>query len=259
MTIIHKNASVWFTVSGKGPAIVLLHGFLEDSSMWHDLIPLLSKKNKVICIDLLGHGKTESIGYVHKMEDMADAVQAVLKHLRLRKYTFVGHSMGGYVALAFAKKHTRNVKGLCLMNSTYEADDDERKQLRTRANKMIQTNFNTMVRMSFSNLFSAESKVKHKDAFEAALQIALKTSLQGYMAGQEGMKLRADSSDFFSKAPFKTNILLGQKDTVIDIKTTLYFTKKHNIDYQLFSEGHMSHIENKEEFLQATMHFVEKI
>lgn len=259
MTIIHKNASVWFTVSGKGPAIVLLHGFLEDSSMWHDLIPLLSKKNKVICIDLLGHGKTESIGYVHKMEDMADAVQAVLKHLRLRKYTFIGHSMGGYVALAFAKKHTRNVKGLCLMNSTYEADDDERKQLRTRANKMIQTNFNTMVRMSFANLFSAESKVKHKDAFEAALQIALKTSLQGYIAGQEGMKLRDDSSTFFAVAPFKTCMILGEKDPVINIESTINFSEKHGIEYHVFGEGHMSHIEKKEEFLQVIMCFIEKI
>ncbi|WP_397364371.1 alpha/beta fold hydrolase [Olleya sp. R77988] len=259
MTITHKNASVWYTVSGKGSAIVLLHGFLEDSSMWNDLVALLSKKNKVICIDLLGHGKTESLGYVHTMDDMANAVYAVLKHLKLRKYTFIGHSMGGYVALAFAKLHTKNIKGLCLLNSTYQADDEDRKLLRTRANKMIQSNFNNMVRMSFANLFSASSKEKHKQAFHAALQIALKTSLQGYMAGQEGMKLREDSSVFFANAPFKTCIVLGKKDTVIDIESTINFAKKHAIETFVFSEGHMSHIENKEQYLQQIMFFIEKI
>ncbi|RAJ18058.1 alpha/beta fold hydrolase [Olleya aquimaris] len=257
MTITHKNASVWYSVSGKGPAVVLLHGFLEDSTMWQDLVPLLSSKNKVICIDLLGHGKSESIGYVHTMEDMADAVHTVLKHLKLRKYTFIGHSMGGYVALAFAKQNTHNIKGLCLLNSTYSADDDEKKQLRTRANQMIQTNFNNMVRMSFANLFSAESKVKHQEAFDAALQIALKTSLQGYMAAQEGMKLREDNSKFFANATFKKLIIIGKKDTVIDVESTIEFSKKHVIDYQVFSEGHMSHIENKEEFLQAIGYFIE--
>ncbi|WGD35601.1 alpha/beta hydrolase [Olleya sp. YS] len=257
MTITYKNASIWYTVTGNGPAIVLLHGFLEDSSMWRDLVPLLSKKNKVVCIDLLGHGKTESIGYVHTMEDMADAVCAILKYLKLRKYTFIGHSMGGYVALAFAKLYTKNVKGLCLLNSTYEADDEERKLLRTRANKMIQTNFNNMVRMSFANLFSAESKVKHQEAFDAALQIALKTPLQGYMAAQEGMKLREDNSKFYANATFKKQIIIGEKDPVINVESTIAFAKKYSIDYQVFSEGHMSHIENKEEFLQEIVHFIE--
>ena len=111
MTILHKNASIWFSVSGNGPAIVLLHGFLEDSSMWTDLASVLSKKNKVICIDLLGHGKTDSLSYVHTMEEMADTVLTVLKHLGLRKYTFIGHSMGGYVALAFEKHILKILKG----------------------------------------------------------------------------------------------------------------------------------------------------
>jgi len=256
MTITHKNATIWYTVSGEGSAIVLLHGFLEDSSMWNDLVEKLSKKNKVICIDLLGHGKTDSLGYVHTMNDMADAVLAVLKHLKLRKYTFIGHSMGGYVALAFAKLHTKSIKGLCLLNSTYKADDEERKQLRTRANKMIQHNFNNMVRMSFANLFSANSKLKHKSAFENALQIALNTSIQGYIAGQEGMKLREDLSDFYAKANFKKCLILGEKDPVIDIKSAINYAKKHQIKTVLLNEGHMSHIENKDKFLQEVMRFV---
>ncbi|WP_044401732.1 alpha/beta fold hydrolase [Lacinutrix sp. Hel_I_90] len=258
MILDYKGITIFYTDQGKGSAIVLLHGFLEDASMWSDLVAELSQKHRVICIDLLGHGKTESLGYVHTMEVMATAVKAVLNHLKLRKHTFIGHSMGGYVALAFAKLHPERIKGLCLLNSTYEADDAERKQLRTRANKMVQTNFENMVRMSFTNLFSAKSKLKHKAAFDAALQIALKTSLQGYMAAQEGMKLREDLSIFFAEAPFKKAIILGKKDSVINVKNTLEFAKNQNIEIQVFSEGHMSHIENKTDFIKEIMHFIEK-
>ena len=78
---------------------------LENSTMWNYLVPVLTKKNRVICIDLLGHGQSDSLGYVHSMEDMADAVYHVLHELKIRKSSFVGHSMGGYVALAFAEMY----------------------------------------------------------------------------------------------------------------------------------------------------------
>ena len=259
MILENKGINIFYTDSGKGPVIVLLHGFLEDQSMWSDLVPELTKKNRVISIDLLGHGKTGCLGYVHKMEDMADAVYSVLKHLKLRKYTFIGHSMGGYVALAFAKLYPESIKGLCLLNSTYEADDDQRKQLRARANKMVQTNYENMVRMSFANLFSTESKLKHIEAYNNALEVALKTPVQGYMAANEGMRLREDASVFFTEATFKKVVLLGKKDTILNSKEILAFTKKHNIETQVFSEGHMSHIENRKNFITEIVHFVEKI
>ena len=261
MSFIHKfkNINIHYTDEGSGKAIVLLHGFLEDLSMWNALVPELSKKHRVIAIDLLGHGKTGSLGYVHKMEDMACAVSAVLKHLKLRKYTFIGHSMGGYVALAFAKLYPESIKGLCLLNATYEEDDDERKQLRARANKMVQSNYENMVRMSFANLFSAESKLKHIEAFNAALEIALQTPVQGYMAANEGMRLREETSIFFAEAHFKKVVLLGKKDTILNTEEMLKFTNKHNIETHVFSEGHMSHIENKKEMIQQVMHFIEKI
>ena len=92
-----KNTKVSYTDFGKGSVVVLLHGFLENSTMWNAIIPEISKTNRVLAIDLLGHGKTECLGYVHSMETMADAVFEVLKSLRIRKITLIGHSMGGYV------------------------------------------------------------------------------------------------------------------------------------------------------------------
>ena len=257
MILEYKGIDVFYTDQGKGSVVVLLHGFLEDISMWQNVASELVKKNRVITIDLLGHGKTGCLGYVHKMEDMAAAVYAVLRHLKLKKYVFIGHSMGGYVALAFAKLYPDSIKGLCLLNSTYQEDDKDRKQLRARANKMVQSNYENMVRMSFANLFSTESKLKHIEAYNNALEVALKTPVQGYMAANEGMRLREDSSIFFAEAPFKKIVLLGEKDTILNTEDILLFTDKHNIETHVFSQGHMSHIENKKEVNEKLLFFIE--
>jgi len=259
MILKYKGAALYYTVEGEGEAVVLLHGFLEDHTMWDDLVKLASQNKTVIAIDLLGHGRTDSLGYIHSMQTMADAVKAILDHLNISKATFIGHSMGGYVALAFAKQYQNHIKGVCLLNSTFQPDSESRKQLRTRANKMAQQNFESIVRMSFANLFTAESKLQHASQYKRALATALKTSLQGYMAANEGMKIREDFSVFFAEASFKKQILLGKKDTLLERDFILEYAKKNNIDIAVFSEGHMSYIENKIEFLRKTMHFIENI
>lgn len=143
--ILYKNTKISYSDTGKGNAVVLIHGFLENKMMWQDLVLDLSKKNRIITIDLLGHGETECLGYVHSMEENADVVQAVLSKLRIRKAIFVGHSMGGYVALAYAELYPENVRGLVLQNSTSKADSEERKANRNRAIKAVKKDYTTYV------------------------------------------------------------------------------------------------------------------
>ena len=161
-TIQYKNTKISFSETGKGTAVVLLHGFLENQTMWNDYIPEFSKKYRVITIDLLGHGQTECMGYVHTMEDMADAVHAVLaRNSESAKPFFVGHSMGGYVALAFAELYPDNVKGLVLLNSTSRADSDERKANRDRAITAVkQRLFETFIRMSICQFIQRRQQGK---------------------------------------------------------------------------------------------------
>ncbi|MFD2915203.1 alpha/beta fold hydrolase [Psychroserpens luteus] len=259
MILQFKNIPVYYEDDGQGDAIVLLHGFLENSTMWKDLKPVLSRSHRVICIDMLGHGQTDCIGYSHSMSDMADAVLAVLNHLKLKTYTLIGHSMGGYVALALAEKNPKAVLGLCLMNSTYHADDDERKALRKRANQMIQSNFESMVRMSVANLFSSESRTTHKKEIEKVIDQALKTSPQGYIAAQEGMILREDKFEFYKSLKTRKLIIIGMKDPVIEGERILLETEHTNIECEKLSLGHMSYIENKSELSYILNHFIEFI
>ncbi|WP_417855814.1 alpha/beta fold hydrolase [Xanthomarina gelatinilytica] len=258
MILEHKGIQVFYTDQGYGKPIVLLHGFLESSNMWTPLIPDLLKTHRVITIDLLGHGQTGCLGYVHSMELMAETVDAVINHLNIENKTIIGHSMGGYVALAMAEKNPNSMQGLCLMNSTFLPDSEERKMLRTRANLMAQTNFDNLVRMSFTNLFSLKSKETHKQELEIALTEALKTSVQGYMAANEGMKLRTDKTQLFRTLPTKKLLIIGKKDPILDADSVKKQLKGTDVDIVELTEGHMSHIENKEELTYNIMRFIEK-
>ncbi|MCF6279010.1 MAG: alpha/beta hydrolase [Flavobacteriaceae bacterium] len=253
--VTYKNIQVGFSSAGKGSVVVLLHGFLENSTMWNGITPTLSKRNRVITIDLLDHGDTECLGYVHTMEDQAKMVKFVLNHLKLRRFTIIGHSMGGYIALSFAHLFPENTKGICLLNATYQNDNRERKLLRSRAIKMAENNYENMVRISFTNLFSENSRTVFKSEIKKALIEALKTPVQGYIAAQEGMKIRKEFTSFFKNASFKKLVVIAKKDSVIDAKKVLLFTQKNNIPVSVLQEGHMSHIENKKKLIEVLKDF----
>lgn len=257
--IIHKNTKITYSDIGKGTAIVLLHGFLENQTMWNPYVAEFSKKYRIITIDLLGHGKTECLGYVHSMEDNADAVHAVLAELRIRKAIFVGHSMGGYVALAFAELYPETVKGLVLLNSTTRADSEERKTNRDRAIVAVKQNYANFIRMSISNLFSEDNREKLADEIENVKLESLKTPLQGIVASLEGMKIRTDREVLLHFAPYPILLILGKKDPVLAYEETAEQIENTNVPLVTFADGHMSHIENKTELKKVLLDFFKGI
>jgi len=123
-----KDINIHFSDQGSGSAVVLLHGFLEGSWMWDEVVQALRLRYRLICVDLPGHGQSDCIGYVHSMDEMAEAVMAVIQSLKLRRVQLVGHSMGGYVALAFAERWPDHVKNLVLYQSTARADSPWKKR-----------------------------------------------------------------------------------------------------------------------------------
>jgi len=256
MVLDYKGTKVFYTDEGKGSAIVLLHGFLENSTMWDAIKPALLKRNRVVCIDLLGHGQTECFGYVHSMDLMAEVVTEILNSLKIRRSIFVGHSMGGYVALAFSEQFPDKVKGLCLLNSTTRSDSAERIQLRTRAIEAVKTNYSNLVQMSISNLFRPKNRALFQEEIKQVKKEALKTPLQGYIAAQEGMKIRFDKEALLHFSPYPKLLILGKNDPVLDYTDLVDQVKGTNVQKIELPDGHMSHIENKQEVISALQEFV---
>lgn len=254
----YKNAEIAYSDEGSGKVIVLLHGFLENSKMWQFLEPTLAKYFRVICIDLLGHGKSESVGYVHTMEEMADAVYEVLQHLQIEKATFIGHSMGGYVSLAFIDLYPNLVDGLVLLNSTSYADSEERKANRDRAILAVKHNYKAAISMSIANLFSEENRGKLVEEINWAKEEALQTPLQGIVAAQEGMKARVDRERLLHNTSFPKLLILGQKDPVLNFEENKSQVDGTNVQLEILPDGHMSHLENKVALEKLILDFLKK-
>ena len=258
-TTSYKNTVIHYTDQGKGTAVVLLHGFLENQSMWNTFLPELSKKYRIITMDLLGHGATECLGYVHTMEDQADMVHHVLQKLKIRKAALIGHSMGGYVALAFAELYPNTVKGIVLINSTSRADSDERKRNRARAIVAVKQNYSAFIRMSIANLFSENNRERLDDRIEEVKLEALKTPLQGIVAALEGMKIRKDREVILHFAPYPIQLILGKKDGVLLYEENSDQIRDTHVQLTTFEDGHMSHIENQIELLAVLLGFLKRI
>ena len=259
MELAYKGTQIFYTDEGKGPALVFLHGFLENSSIWDALKQEFLDKHRVICIDLLGHGKTGCLGYMHSMTMMAEAVKAVLDQLRLRKVVFAGHSMGGYVALAFAELYPDHVKGLALINSTPLADTEEKKLNRDRAIAAVKQNHRSFIRMAIANLFRPKNRRIFADAIKGLKQEALKTPLQGIVAALEGMKIRPDREVLMHFTPYPKLVVLGKRDPVMDADKLYNQLKTTEVELCVYPDGHMSFLENFEVLQQDLKTWLKKV
>lgn len=258
MTVGYKGNKLFYTVTGAGPACILLHGFLGNLTIWNALTTRLKKDHKVICIDLPGHGQSDVLDGTLGMAGMADAVLQVVEKERLGRVDLVGHSMGGYVALAFAKANPEKVNGLLLLNSTPAADDEQRIASRKHGITVAKKNYKAIVSTSIANLFASNNRKKLKREIENLKDEALKTPLKGYITGQEAMMNRPDLSDFFREASFKKAMLLGENDTLIDYLET----KNEFIDeipnITILSGGHVLFLENTEKTYNNIQKFLIK-
>ena len=255
----YKNRKVHYTSSGSGPAVLLLHGFLEDLSMWDDLEREFSKKNRVVRIDLLGHGLTENQGEVHSMEDQAEMVKTVLEELKIDRYAVIGHSMGGYIALAMAELYPRDLTGLVLMNSTSLPDSADKKRNRDRAVEAVKNNHKSFVRIAIPGLFAPENRDRFADRVKEVTEVALRIPPEGIVAALKGMKIRKNRSAIFKNGKYPKLMIIGRQDPALDLETLIPQTEFPGVETVTFDDGHMSHIENGDELKQNLLQFLERV
>lgn len=252
-----RQVKVRYSDKGKGRVIILLHGFLESLEIFDELSTKLSKTFRVISIDLPGHGQTPTIGYVHSMELMAECVKAVLDSLELRKYIVVGHSMGGYVALAFAELFPQHVAGLCIFHSTAMPDSEEKKKDRDRVAEIIKQDHTQFVSDLIPKLFAKENLSLLKNEVEKAKQIALATPKEGIVAALKGMKERPSRELTLKNAKHPVLFIIGKQDVILAWDNLLLLTSLPRKSYQLVLEhaGHMGFYEAPEETFNALRKF----
>lgn len=244
--MLYRNAKLSFTDEGKGRAVVLLHGFLGSAEIWKGLTQQLKKTYRVIAIDLPGHGESEVIGYAHSMERMASCVKAVMDHLRLKRYVMIGHSMGGYVALAFADLYPDNLRGLCLFHSTAYPDSEQKKIDRKRAIEVVKANKSVYTKTTIANLFAKKNHKYLKDEMAFALSIAKNTSKQGIVAALLGMRDRPARDIILGMVHYPVMMVIGELDNVLPYEQLLeqsQLLKQASVLY-LEHDGHFGFLES---------------
>ncbi len=123
-----EKVQLYFEEHGQGIPVVLIHGFPLDHTIWFPLIPLLKEKARLILPDLRGFGKSPVTPGIYDMGLLADDIKDMLDGLNIKQAVLAGHSMGGYVSLAFARCYPERLLGLALVASQAAADTPERRQ-----------------------------------------------------------------------------------------------------------------------------------
>jgi pimeloyl-ACP methyl ester carboxylesterase len=256
MIFLYNDKQIYYETTGKGPVVLLLHGFLENAGMWDNLIKLIRKNFTIVTVDLPGHGKSDVFYENHSMEFMAEVVHELLDYLGVGAISIMGHSMGGYVALAYLEKHPQSVRQCILLNSTPFSDSKERKINRERALKLIPENKETFINFSISNLFAEETRKKFSTDIKALQKEANEMSTTAIMAAIRGMKDRHDLSNMLKDYTGNKLIICGTKDSVVPFEDSERAASYTNSKLISMPSGHMTLYENVND-LNEIVHFIE--
>jgi pimeloyl-ACP methyl ester carboxylesterase len=243
---------------GKGPAVVLIHGFAENNQIWEQQQAYLSEQFYVISPDLPGSGKTPLTENL-SIESMADYVYTVLQTDGIEHAVIIGHSMGGYVALALAEKYPAMVKGLGLFHSTAAPDSEEKKEGRLKSINIIeQYGAEAFIKQALPNMFSPVYKKQHPEQVEAYVSLGLQCPQESLIAYYRAMINRPDRTALLSSLEVPVLFVIGKDDTAIPLKGVLsQVSMPHTSSIHIFGDtGHMGMWEVPEASRQLLQQFI---
>ncbi len=239
--------------------IVLLHGYLESMLVWDDFVPRLYKHARIVTLDLPGHGISVVTGETHTMDFLADTVAEGLRTLGIERCTLVGHSMGGYVALALCERHPELLDGLVLLSSTPYPDTPEKTENRRREIALVQAGKKELLaRVAPEAGFAEENRRRMKEAIEELTEQVFVTEDEGIIALLNGMIARKDQNAMLRQTTVPVCFILGRKDGYIPVETAEKMVADHPEAWVVWLEnsGHMGFLEEPESCAQAILAFV---
>lgn len=211
--LIYEKGRVKYSDLGRGNTIVLLHGYLGTGEVWHPLEKLLAKNHRVISVDLPGHGESEATGETHTVEYLADAVREVIMQTGEKKVLLIGHSLGGYVTLAFAEKFPDLLSGYVLFHSHPFADSPEAITKRKREIFVVRAGKkDIMYPASISMMFAEQNLEKMPEALTRSKKIASQNSAEGIIAMLNSMMARPSRSSLVERGALPLLWILGRHD-----------------------------------------------
>jgi len=207
-----NNIELAYVRHGKGTPLVLLHGYPLDHHLWDDIVPLLKDTFDLIIPDLRGFGESTTIDTPCTMDDFASDIAGLLDHLGIKKTAIAGHSMGGYVALAFAKLYPDRVSGLGLVSTQVLADPPDRKEGR----------YKTAAEVAEKGISGVVDTMTPRFTSDPRWQTFARTSMEAqqpaaYIGALKAMAERANSTSLLSSIQYPVVVIHGDADALIPI------------------------------------------
>ena len=209
--------SISYKIFGKGNPILLIHGFGEDSSIWNQQVEFLQPSYQLVVPDMRGSGASASLNAAQSIEQMAEDVLQVMNKEQIEDCTVLGHSMGGYIALALMEKYPERFNALGLIHSTAYADTEEKKQARYKSIEFIEQNTAfEFIKATIPNLFAEKFKQEHPaqlaELIEQGRQFS-KETLKGYY---QSMINRPDRTSVLLQTIKPVLFFIGSEDKAVN-------------------------------------------
>lgn len=239
--------------------LVLLHGFLQSLDVWSSYVLSYMNHLRVITIDLPGHGLTDTFCDVHTMDFMAKIVKEVLADAGVEQCVMVGHSMGGYVALAFADRFPYTLRGLGLINSHALADSDEHRRHRDAVCRQVKENRASYIVGFIPELFDDSRRAALSQDIKDLQEQCLLTTAQSIVAAQQGMAQRPSRIVTLARLEIPVLFILGKNDPRIPVETGMACAMvPHHAEILLLDEvGHMAFMEERDYVKPRLSNFVD--
>lgn len=258
--IMAGSSALHIADSGKGDrCVVLLHGYLESMYVWDDFVPLLTPSVRVITLDIPGHGISEVKGEVHTMDMMAATVRDMLDALGIERATLVGHSMGGYVSLAFCAAYPERLDGVVLLSSSPFPDDETKRENRRREIALVRAGKkDVLARVAPETGFAETNRIRLKKYIDDLVEQVHITEDEGIVALLGGMIGRPDRNEMLRASKVPQLFILGKHDNYIPLEAAENIVAANPQAQVVWLEnsGHMGFIEEPQKTADAILDFV---
>ena len=251
------------TGKGNQTTLLFIHGFGEDHCIWKAQIQYLSQYYRIIAPNLPGvHCKPLSIHHSQapQINLYVEIMHELMHHLNIEQYYVMGHSMGGYIGLAFADYYTNHVMGLGLIHSTTYADSDAKKASRLKVAEFLEEHGTLKyLETATANLFSNQFKEEHPDQIQTVIDSASDISKEAMIQFVMAMRNRRAHSHLLTQKLIPIWMIVGKEDIAVpfeDSQAQIELLPKKNV-LILEQVGHMGMLEATDKVNLAIHHFIQ--
>ncbi|WLR57108.1 alpha/beta fold hydrolase [Mesobacillus subterraneus] len=253
------STDISFIDEGKGDPILLIHGFAGSKKYWEEIIPELTDNHRVIALDLPVHGESGMGKDRYSIEDMVSTIKELLDELGVDKVTFFGHSLGGYITLAFADLYPQHLKAFSLVHSTAHPDSEEAKESREiNAKKIQEEGAGPFIEGLSQKLFSPENTEVNAKEIEETIKIGLNTNVEGLISALKAMKDRPGRIKVLEETDLPVLLIAGEQDQIIPPEKTFTVSRQNIEEKVIKNAGHMSMYEQPGKLVKVMKDFLAK-